>query len=167
MRRILWRQPLHAGDPQQTRRRVLAVAGGTRRGDAGQELAIGDGEIGVADHGIGVEPFRCTDLDARDGAAGATQDAGDRRVVADLHTGIDQRLGEPGRHHVHAALGHEDTLDGVHVRDHGIERERLVRSEPGVHRLEAEDLLQAHVVEERSHLLVELAEAAELHEFEP
>ena len=135
--------------------------------DSRKEFAIGDGEIGVADHGIGVETFGRIDLDARHGTAGPAQDARDRGVVADVHTRIDQRPGEPGRHHVHATLGHEDALDGVHVRDHGIDRQCLVRSEPGVHRLEAEDLLQALVVEERSHLLVEFAEPTELHEFEP
>ena len=57
--------------------------------------------------------------------------------------------------------GHEDALDGVHVRDHGVQGQRLVRRDAGVHRLEAEDALQPLVVEERGHLAAEPAEPAE------
>ncbi len=67
---------------------------------------------------------------------------------------------------MHPAFGHEHAFDGVHVGDHRVQRERFVRGEPGVHRLEAEDALQAIVVEERRHLGAELAESAELDEFE-
>ena len=67
---------------------------------------------------------------------------------------------------MHAATGHEHALDGVHVGDDRVQRQRLVRREPGVHRLEAEDALQALVVEERGDLLAELAEPAELHQLE-
>ena len=63
---------------------------------------------------------------------------------------------------MHAALGDEHALHRIHVGDDGVDRERLVRGEPGVHRLEAEDLLESLVVEERGDLLVELAEAAHL-----
>jgi hypothetical protein len=68
---------------------------------------------------------------------------------------------------VHPTVGHEHALDRVHVGDDGVEGERLVRGETGVHRLEAEDLLQSLVGEERRDLLVELAEAAEADELEP
>ena len=56
--------------------------------------------------------------------------------VADLDPRLLDRGGEPAGHAVHAALGDEHALDRVHVGDDGVERQRLVRGQPGVHRLE-------------------------------
>ena len=52
---------------------------------------------------------------------------------------------------MHAALGHEHALDRVHVGDDRVQGQRLVGGQAGVHRLEAEDALQALVVEVRPH----------------
>ena len=65
---------------------------------------------------------------------------------------------------MHPAAGHEHALDRVHVGDHGVQGQRLVRRHAGVHRLEAEDPLQPLVVEERGDLAAEPAEPAEAHE---
>ena len=70
------------------------------------------------------------------------------------------------RQRVHPAFGHEHAVHRVHVCDHGVERERLVRREPGVHGLEAEDALQALVVEEAADDLRQLAERTEADELE-
>ena len=64
----------HAGDPQQARRRVAAAAGGTRCVDAAEQRAVGDGQVGVADDGVGGEPLAAGELDAGDRAVGAAQD---------------------------------------------------------------------------------------------
>ncbi len=71
------------------------------------------------------------------------------------------RSRETGADHVHAADGHEDPLDRIHVGDHGIQREGFVRGETGVHRLEREDPAEPLVLEERGDLLVEPSEPAE------
>ena len=164
-------RPLDPGDPQQARRRVLARARRPRCLDVAEQLAVGDREIGVAHHGVGLDALGA--LDRRPAGRRATEPSPwrrmwvDRRRVADRDAGLLDRVGEPGGHLVHAALGHEHALDRVHVGDDRVERQRLVRGEAGVHRLEAEDPLQALVVEERGDLLAELAEPAELDEREP
>ena len=65
---------------------------------------------------------------------------------------------------MHAALRGEDAAHAVHVGDHRVERERLVRRQAGVHRLEREDAPNPLVPEERADLAFELAEPAHAHE---
>jgi len=67
---------------------------------------------------------------------------------------------------VHAAFEEVDALDRVHIGNDGVQRERFVRRESGVHRLKTEDALQPVVAEETADLLVELAECAESHELQ-
>ena len=137
-----------------------------RRLDAGEQRAVRHREVGVADDGVGRDVLAALDLDAGDRAVGGTRDRGDGRVVPDVDARLGDRRGEAGGHRVHAALGHEDALDRVHVGDHGVEGQRLVRGETGVHRLEAEDPLQPLVVEERGDLPAEPPESTELDQLE-
>ena len=62
---------------------------------------------------------------------------------------------------MHAALGEVDAGHGVHVGDDGVDRQRVVGGESGVHRLEGEDALGARVAQEFAHARCELAEAAD------
>ena len=67
---------------------------------------------------------------------------------------------------MHAALGDEHAVDGVHVGDDRVDGQRLVGRQAGVHRLEAEDAAEPLVVEVPRHDLGEPAEAAEADELE-
>ena len=68
------------------------------------------------------------------------------------------------REGVHAAPGEVDAGDGVHVGDDRVDRQRVLRREAGVHRLEAEQALGPRVVEVLPHLRREPAETADRHE---
>ena len=99
------------------------------------------------------------------GGTVAEQDPVDGGVVPDLDPGSLRCAGQRHRQGVHATVGHEHAVDGVHVGDHGVDGERLVRGQAGIHRLEAEDAAQALVVEvarDRAGKLAERAEADQL-----
>ncbi len=158
--------------PERAAGGVVAVAHGEGLLQAGQQRAVGDGQIGVADHGVGFEQLATAaavgDVHAAHASAGALgeDDAVDLDAVAQLDPGLLDRPGQADGHGVHAAVGEEHALDGVHVGDDAVDGQRLVRREAGVHRLEAEQLLQAVVVEEGGDLRAELAEPAQAHQVE-
>lgn len=60
-----------------------------------------------------------------------------------VHGGLRHRIGD----RAHASFGEPDALDRVHVGDDGVQRQRLGGREAGVHRLEAEDAVEARVGE--------------------
>ncbi len=76
---VIGRRALHAGHPQQTRRRVLAGPSSARRTDTGEQFVVRDREVDVADHGIGGDSFGTGDLHTGDRSPGLAQDARDRR----------------------------------------------------------------------------------------
>ena len=164
VRSVCGRQPFHACNPQQARRRVLAVARYSRCLHlAAEQFSVGDGEVGVADHGVSFDQLNVVrlvaDMDAHDRPVGAASNALHWVRVADVDARLLDGVGESGRHLMHAALRDVDAPDGVHVGNNGVDSERFVWGEAGVHRLERKDALEALVVEERSDLLAELAEA--------
>ena len=68
---------------------------------------------------------------------------------------------------MHAALRKEHACDRVHVRDDGVDRERVVRREPCIHRLERVDPLGTgvgHVLADLRRQLAEPADGDELGE---
>jgi hypothetical protein len=166
VRRFGGRRAAYARHPQQAARRVLTPPRHARRVDIVEQRAIGHRQVGVAHHRIGDHELARLELDAGHPATGATHDARDRRVVAERRARLVDRRGQPCGHRVHATARDEHPLDRVHVGDDGVQRQRLVRGEAGVHRLEAEDALQPLVVEERRHLAAELAERTEPDELE-
>ncbi len=141
--------PLHAHVPHQGRRRVGALSSRSRRLEAGQERAIGDGQVGVGHHGLGAHDLAALEADASHRSAGAVlqEDAIDADVVVELGPSVLGRLGQRHRQGVHASHRDEHAVDAVHVGDHGVDGQRLVRRQAGVHGLEAEDPVQPLVVE--------------------
>ena len=166
VRRALRQRTGHAHVPDDARRRVVPVPDGEGFGEPGQQGAVRHRQIGVADDGVGLDELVAgggADAHAAHpaGAALGQDDALDVDAVAQLDAALLGGGGEPGGDGVHAALGEVDALDRVHVGDHAVQGERLVGRQAGVHRLEAEQLLQSVVVEVRRHPVGQASEAAE------
>jgi hypothetical protein len=127
---------------QHARRRVPQRA---RR--LAEQVAAGDGQVGVEHDGVGRH-----ELAAFDGDPGrpAVLDADPRngRAVADAHAVLLRDAGQRARHGVDAPAREVDPGDRVEVRDHRVQGERPVRGEPRVHGLEREDPAGARVAEE-------------------
>ncbi len=81
------RQAAHPGDPEHTRRRVLAPARGPR-GLEVEQFAVGHGEIGVAHDGIGRDVPIAVHHDAGDAAVGGARDRRDGSVEPDVDAGL-------------------------------------------------------------------------------
>ena len=145
-------------EEQEARRRVVESADAPRRSP--EQVAVGDGQVGIEDDHVGLEALAVGGVH-RDRPLAPGLDARDLCAVAELHAvllrGGSHRLGDG----VHAALGEVHAGDGVHVGDDGVDREGVVRREPGIHRLEGKDALGARVAEELPHARRELAEAAD------
>jgi hypothetical protein len=88
------------------------------------------------------------------------------RAVTDLGARGGGRCRERSRERVHTAFRNVHAVHHVHVRDHGIDRERLVRRESGIERLEAEDAPEALVGEASGDDTRQSAERAESHQLE-
>ena len=153
----------HPGVPHDGGRGVAPGHGAPRRRQAGEQRPVGDGEVGVAHHGVGGDLVAVGQAHAAHGtrAAVGEQDAVDRSPVAELGARPGRRVGERDGQPVHAADRGEHAVDGVHVRDHRIDRQRLVRRQPRVHRLEAEDPAQPIVREPPADRVGQSPEAAE------
>ena len=145
-------------EEQEAGRRVVESADAPRR--ATEEIAVGHGEVGIEHDDIGLETLTVCGVHG-DGALAARLDAGDLGAVAELHPVLLRRGRHRLRHGVHAALGEVDAGHGVHVGDDGVDRQRVVGGESGVHRLEGEDALCARIAEELPHARCEFAEAAD------
>ena len=133
---------------------------GARPGSArSEQVTVGDGQIGVEHDHIGRDPLAVGGVYGPGPAAGHL-DSGDRGPVAERDPVLAGRRGQRDRYGMDAARREVDPGDRVQVGDHRIQRERLVRREPGVHGLEREDPLRTRIPEELPDLGVQAPEPA-------
>ena len=65
---------------------------------------------------------------------------------------------------MHAAFGKIHTLNGVHISNDCVQRQRLVRRQPRIHRLKTKDALQAIVFEKATNFFVEFTKCPHLYQ---
>ena len=131
-----------AADVQQhAGRRVVEPLDRLRRVLRLEQLPVGDRQVGVDHDHVGVEPL-AVGGDHAAGPARVHVDVGHLGVVTELHAGVGRGGGQCDRQGVHAALGEEHPLHAVHVGDDRVDGQRVLRGEPGVHRLERENAAQ-------------------------
>ena len=120
---------LHPGQPEQARRGVVPFAQNPGHLELGQHRRIRNRGIGVDDDDIGRDhrPVGETHAAYRPVASGGAQYPFDLGAVAEQHAALLRRLRQPAGNRMHAALREVHTGDRVHVRDHGIRAEGLVR----------------------------------------
>ncbi len=124
---------------------------------------MGHRQVGVEDDDVGGEALAVRG-DHGDGTATRVLDPLDGRRPVEFDPVGGRGGGHRLRYRVHAADGGIDPGDRVHVRDDGVDRQRLVRRDSGVHRLEGVQPLQAWVFQVRVDLRCEPAQAARGHQ---
>jgi hypothetical protein len=140
----------NAGVPHDGTRREVPTARPARRIHPRQHGAIGHRQIGGAHDGIGTDHFAGGQAHAAHPTTGAVgqHDPLDALAVGERHPGGLGGAGHRHRQGVHAADRDAHAVDRIHVGDDRVQRQRLLRRQPGVHRLEAEDPHQTLVAEE-------------------
>ena len=118
------------------RRRVATTPRDPWRLDPGEQRAVRDREIGVADDGVGAHDASAVQRTplTRPRAPALEHDAFDACAYRNVGAGLLGRA--PRARPARACMppsGKNTPFDGVHVGDHGVQRERLERRESGVH----------------------------------
>ena len=125
---------------------------------------VGLRQLGGQNHCIAGDPLVAVGVDRGDPLAGAFQ-RGDRRSVTEPNSGVGggrrQRVGQCA----HAAAGEEHARNGVHIGDHRVDRQGILRCDTGVERLEGEHPPQPWVADVALDHRVPAAESAERKQF--
>ncbi len=122
-------------------------------GTSGQQLPVHGGQVGAGDHCVGRDQLALVETHAghRARLAEAADDSGHRRVPPEPGSPFLRRHLQPSGDGMDPPFREPHPAHGVHVGDHAVHGQGLERRQAGVQRLEAEQLLQAFVLEVRRH----------------
>ncbi len=132
----------------------------------GQQVLIRARQVGVDHHRVGGQALPVAGVH-RAGPAAGHLDAFDLGPVAEGDPGVGGGRGQRPGDGVHAAAREVDAGHGVHVGDHRVDGQRVLRCQAGIHRLEGEDPPQPLVGQVLPDLGRQPAQATEGHQPDP
>ena len=124
------------------------------------EQLVGKRQLGGENYRVAGDPVTGIGAHRRHPRSRVLQ-AGHRGPVPEHDAGVGRRGGQTLGHRAHAPTRKGHPGDGVHVGDHRVGGQRLLRRHTGVERLEGEDPLQPFVADETADHLLPAAEAAD------